>query len=207
MKNLILILLSLTPIIIHAQDLKTSPCLYARIVLMTDVSGSMRGSEAKVIQAHRFYIDELPIEKDKIKVALSYFDSDMDWFNFSDSRDSLKMNLFFHDIRGFGGGTNLYSPLNHARELFLLENKNIGVPYEKIIILFTDGQIDEWTNETVGLAKKMRAEDGITIYAIHIDSELSNWVSVLKSISGESNYRSTRYRDITDQIKSLGPCM
>ncbi len=207
MKNLIFILIIFCNHVFAQDELTTSPCLYARIILMTDVSGSMRGSEAEVIQAHRFYIDELPIEEDKIKVALAYFDSDMDWFSFSDSRDSLKVNLFFHDILGFGGGTNLYVPLIHARTLFLKESKKISVPYEKIIIIFTDGQLDEWTNEVVRLAQNMRIEDGVTIYTIHINGELSNWTSLLKKISGEYNYRSTRYKDVTEQIKSLGPCM
>jgi len=199
----IALLVFFVPLCVSAQVDDVSPCLHARIALVTDVSGSMKGLEKPLYGALSSFVTHLPIKRDRIEVGLLYFNDNAIWYDFDGDKKNLSQKIFLHSERECIGGTNILRTLSFLHTVFT--DLNLSDTYLRIVIIITDGQFEEYQDEAVRISKSLKEELNVSIYIIHMGN-VEQAEPLLKRMVGEGNYYGSYYTTLAKDIRRFGLC-
>lgn len=159
---------------VYAQE---NGCLCADIVILSDFSGSMNGSEGVVKESVETLIQSIPPEDYKIRFALVSF-SDHVYTEVpltSNHKELVKGVEEYESKSAVGVNTWVTLGLKRAYDVFVQNEQRRGC--FRIVVIISDGYFDD-AEEAIGMAKNMRSHHD---YPIAVFSLSTSEDSVLGS--------------------------
>lgn len=175
-------------------------CLQLDLILIGDLSGSVQGKENFVSEAFFSLIEENDIDEN-FKVGIIIFNDDPTLISIlSSDSERLKKDVLSIRTRRALGGTILSTTL----QMSLIQFMNYGnVNHKKMIILVTDGSIDDKYETSLTIMKLKQL--GVIICGVMISDGVSN-VEFFKLACGEC-YVESNYANLIQEIKKLDVCL
>ncbi len=190
MKTILLILISLFPV--------KRECLQLDIILIGDLSASVRGHEDFIQIAFHTFAKQFELSEETVKIGLIEFGSDS-YLKCHLTSDSELLHSSIADMNYASGTTNMISAFQMALDEMVLNGRH---GYKKIIILVSDGEPDS-PDQTRLIARQLQI-GGVNIYGIAINS-----ARIDENFMSEVSYQYLRsdFESLSNEIKKLDVCM
>lgn len=188
-------------LLLALTSFKTPSCLQLDLILVGDISYSVRGNEKFISDAFVSFIDRFELSEDGIQIGMILFNNGPYIIsNLSSDKESLKNEGLKIRTLLSDNGTKLFPALEASLQEFMTHGyKN----HRKIIIIVSDGVIDD-KQETIKTVNKLN-QLGIQVCGILINTGGSDPV-FLKRICNDC-YSESDYESLGKELEKLGICL
>lgn len=200
MKILAIVILAFVSHATLAQSF-VSPCADADIVFLADWSGSIGGYESNLTEGLSTLVGIIPPKENAIRYGVVSF-SGSAWVNTQLTSDSSKIAdvISLWKYQDADGGTNLFAGLLLSNSVFETSPRVTT----KVLVIVTDGDVDNDTEKTaISFAKKMQG-NGIIILTVDVGNASTD-PKVLEEIS--DHYFLTDMLNLSKTLSSIFTCM
>jgi len=179
----------------YSQD-----CLKADIILIADMSGSVRGNEPFMADALDAFVDRFSLAGDVRFGMIVFGDGINNHLPLTTDRKALKeQTKRVRNSQAWSKQTNLYIALNLARKDFMEHSYGS----KRIIILISDGHVNN-ASFSFDRAWELRQQLQVIICGILINNSMAK-SDYMKSIS--DIYVSTSFESLAQKLKNLEYCL
>ncbi|MDH5442130.1 MAG: VWA domain-containing protein [Candidatus Nomurabacteria bacterium] len=207
MKNLIVCLVLSAVVYFQA---KAQDCISADIVMLVDWSGSLEGYEGAQMDACKEFVSKFDLKKERVRFALvSFYNFGEETINHKLSSDKKSLLSKFESMKSLsaGGSSYMEGGISLSRVIFQRGNETRTDNYQKIIIIISDGDLNDSVETYVELLSMTNqyAVRVISLYMGNYNNDSS--VEFMKSIATPGNYFQTSYKELAEFLKDLDLCL
>lgn len=194
--------LILTWTLTWTMSLCYSQCFEADIVLLIDWSGSEDGNEKILADAARTFADRLPLEKEKVRLALYTFNTwSFRWSNLTSDREKLHKSIGQMATHSCNGATYIKESLVWANWEFENQKKQI----QRILILISDGEIHD-LYEGGEMLRRMENEFPLIVYCIQVGGDNFGYMNLINLAMDINKVGVSSYKALAQDLKNLDLC-
>lgn len=172
-------------------------------MLISDMSGSIRGNEDFVYNALNVFINRFDLSEDGIRIGyITFSDNATLMSKFTISKENLvgKFNLI--KLYGANGDTRM----EKAFQLAQTEIMNNGRPMiSTIVVMISDGEPNS-KDESMNMAMLLKSLPNTNICGVYIDKSGGD-ANFLKEISSEFCYVESDFKNLVNELKKMDICM
>ena len=196
-KLLLIIILSLCSTGTYSQG-----CIRADIVLLADMSGSVKGHQKYVHDALYAFVDRFELSDDGVRMSLITFNDDpVVMFPLGTDKE-----LLLHAIDIVGetmpeGSTYMFGAFQSAMNEF----QKRGIHRNRIVIVISDGSPNH-AYETKEIAKDIQFTFGAKVFGVLINTYDED-DAFMKEISSPDCYVETQYELLANELQKLDICL
>lgn len=177
-------------------------CLKADIILLADMSGSIKGHEQYVYNALLTFVNRFELSEEGIRMSLVTFNwTEEVLYPLGSDKNALLDALVYMISKPPEGGTDMYKAFTAAKSEFIKR----GIHQNRIVIVISDSS-PSYPIETQEMAKELKIIFNSLVFGVLVNSYDRN-DTFMKDISSPNCYLETEFETLGSELQKLDVCL